>query len=411
NFRTAAQWKRYRGGTAAKLWLDRSGAGSWEQLLPQETAGLESPFWLGDSLGFVSDRAARLPDRADGQANLWLWEDPGVGEPRQLTHQGPEEGYVRGPSTDGTRIVWHSRGRIHLLEHPGDTPRELDFTLPGSTPAPVGLDPTKNMDSFAPDHTGRASAITWRGKTFHLTHRSGPARALVADSGVRTREPVVLGATGRVAVATDAEGTDALELHTVDGSAPPRRLLSGELGRVLHLAADPDGARLAVVSHDGWLRLVDCTDDGAAPQARDVTRSGHGEILGPVFSPDGRYLLWSQPTAPESGRHQVMILDTHGEQEPVALTSGQFHDRCPAVTDDGKYVVFLSDRTLDPHYDTQAFDLSFSGATRPWLIPLSADQSPPFGPNLTGSLPQAPAETQASSAVAPSSDTGPAGAE
>src|SRR5699024_7255779 len=56
NFRTAAQWKRYRGGTAAKLWLDRSGEGDWEQLLPQETAGLESPFWLGDSLGFVSDR-------------------------------------------------------------------------------------------------------------------------------------------------------------------------------------------------------------------------------------------------------------------------------------------------------------------------------------------------------------------
>ncbi|HLR27294.1 MAG TPA: PDZ domain-containing protein [Ruania sp.] len=414
NIRTSAQWKRYRGGTAAKLWLDRNGEGNWEQLLPQERAGLESPFWLGDSLGFTSDRAARLPGRADEQANLWLWEDPGEGEPRQLTHQGPEEGYVRGPSTDGTRIVWHSRGRIWILEHTGATPRGLEFTLPGTTAGPVALEATKNLDALIPDHTGSASAISWRGKTFHLTHRSGPARALVADSGVRTREPVVLGRTGKVALVTDAEGADALEIHTVDGSAPPRRILSGQLGRVLHLAADPDGQRLAAVSHDGWLHLIELAEDGAAPQVRDVTRSGHGEILGPVFSPDGRYLLWSQPTAPESGRHQVMILDTSAEHAPVALTTGQFHDRCPAITDDGKYVVFLSDRTLDPHYDTQAFDLSFSGATRPWLIPLAAEESPPFGPNLTGSLPQppaAPASARAGSAVAPSSNTEQAGTE
>src|SRR5699024_5272289 len=227
--RNSAQWKRYRARTAARLWLARNGEGNWEQLLPQERAGLESPFWLGDSLGFTSDRAARLPGRADEQANLWLWEDPGEGEPRQLTHQGPEEGYVRGPSTDGTRIVWHSRGRIWILEHTGATPRGLEFTLPGTTAGPVALEATKNLDALIPDHTGSASAISWRGKTFHLTHRSGPARALVADSGVRTREPVVLGRTGKVALVTDAEGADALEIHTVDGSAPPRRILSGQL--------------------------------------------------------------------------------------------------------------------------------------------------------------------------------------
>ena len=402
NARPPAHWKRYRGGTASRLWLDADGRGDWQRLLPTETAALVDPLWLGDALAFVSDRAARFPDRADEQANLWLWETPGVGEPRQLTHQGPEEGYVRSATTDGTRITWHSRGQIWLLEDLEAQPRRLELTLPGTTPAPVALDPTEHLEAFAPDHTGTASTVIWRGKAFHLTHRDGPARALVADSGVRTREPVALGRTGRVALATDAEGADALEIHTTDGTAPARRRLAGRLGRVLHLAADPAGERLAVVCHDGWVRLVDLADDGAAPSVRDVTRSGRGEVRGPTFSPDGRYLLWSEPTGTEGQLHRIMILDTRGEHDPVPLTSGQFHDRCPAVTDDGKFVVFLSDRTLDPQYDTQAFDLSFTGATRPWLIPIAADEPAPFGPSVTGWPPTA-TPAQGAGARAPGS--------
>src|SRR5699024_2317662 len=102
------------------------------------------------------------------------------------------------------------------------------------------------------------------------------------------------------------------------------------------------GDRLAAISHDGWVRLISLADDGAAPVVRDVTRSGYGEPMGPAFSPDGRYLVWSEPTEVESTQHRVMVLDTRGDHEPVSLTRGQFHDRSPAITDDGKFVVFLS---------------------------------------------------------------------
>src|SRR5699024_8637659 len=139
--------------------------------------------------------------------------------------------------------------------------RPLEVSLPGTRPGPVALDPTAQLETLAPDHTGTASVVGWRGKAFWLTHRDGPARALAAESGVRVREPALLGRTGKVALVTDAEGADALEIHTIDGSAPPRRLLSGRLGRVLHLASDPSGSRLAAVSHDGWVRLISPADD------------------------------------------------------------------------------------------------------------------------------------------------------
>lgn len=88
-------------------------------------------------LGAVSRGRARRPGRPDvagGQARLRLRPrrplprprrragqplavgHPGSGEPRQLTHQGPAEGYVRDAMADGHRIVWHSKGRLWLLE-------------------------------------------------------------------------------------------------------------------------------------------------------------------------------------------------------------------------------------------------------------------------------------------------------
>ena len=113
--RPPAHWKRYRGGTAPRLWLDRAGDGSWERLLPDIEAGLVSPNWIGDTLVFASDQGATFPDHADGQANLWALDALGSGEPTQVTHHGTAEGYVRDPAGDGERIVYHARGVLYLL--------------------------------------------------------------------------------------------------------------------------------------------------------------------------------------------------------------------------------------------------------------------------------------------------------
>lgn len=378
--RPPAWWKRYRGGSAPRLWIRESG-GSWMRHLAGDEASIVDPMWIGDRFVFVSDRAARFPDAADEQANLWRWDVPGEGEPQQLTFQDASDGYVRDAATDGQRIVWHSRGRIRILDALGAEPRTLDIDVPGVAPEAVALDPSENLTQLAPDAGGDASIAIWRGKPFWLTHRSGPARALPgADSGVRTREPVVLGSAGRTAYVTDVEGEDGIQVVGADSADQPLPILTGQLGRVLHLAADPKGERLAAISHDGHVRLIDIE----AGSARDVARSTQGEAMTPRFSPDGRYLVWSQPTDAEGELHALWIVDAAGDDDAVQLTDGRFHDHSPDFTRDGKHLVFLSNRTFDPAYNAQSFDLSFTGVTRPWLLPLSATEPAPFGPSSDG---------------------------
>jgi DNA-binding CsgD family transcriptional regulator len=234
--RPPAQWKRYRGGTAPRLWLDRAGDGSWEKLLADEPASMVDPMWVDEKLLFVSDRAARprgTAEQVDRQANLWIFDDvlaDEPGDPRQLTDQGPEEGYVRDASTDGKRVIWHTRGRLMMIDGLSDQPHEIEITVPGAAPRAHVAKPTRNLGPLMPDHGGDASLLTWRGNAYWLTHRDGPARALVADSSVRVREPAVLGTTGYGVVVSDAEGADCLEIHHLSGGEPPRRIASGELG-------------------------------------------------------------------------------------------------------------------------------------------------------------------------------------
>lgn len=416
--RPAGHWKRYRGGVAGQLWIDTHGSGQWQQLLPQEAAGLLDPMWVGDALAFSSDLAATFPENTQEQANLWVFDPAQLtngavseAQPRQLTFQNADQGYVRDATTDGARITWHSRGQIYILDSLDAEPRCLDVTLPGSGTQPLPLKPTQNLDAVVPDYSGDASVVSWRGKTFHLTHREGPARALVADSGIRTRHPVPLGQTSRIALITDAEGEDALEVHTLDDSAAgAQRLLHGELGRVLHLASDPTGEQLAVITLDGRVLVITLSHADASIDAdtREVHHSEHGEVLTPSFSPDGRYLLFSAPTGVESQVHQLMIADLTTTEPAGPLTSGIFHDFSPAFTPDGKHVAFLSNRTLDPHYDAVEFNLSFHGSTRPWLLPLSASQPAPLGPSAEGwpvasSAEESDADSDANSDTVPQS--------
>ena len=220
--RAPAHWKRYRGGTAPRLWLGRPGAGEgrgWTRLLREDTAGLVDPMWVDGRLLLVSDRAAVFPgtaEEADRQADLWAFAPGDVGPdsvPEQLTHQGPDLGYVRDASTDGSRVAWHSRGRLWVLDRLDASPRQVEVALPGAAATSYSLSPTDQLAAPRPDHGGDASLVSWHGAVYWLAHREGPARALVADDSVRAREPRFLGRTGRAVVVTDADGDDRLEVH------------------------------------------------------------------------------------------------------------------------------------------------------------------------------------------------------
>ncbi|MFE0385204.1 S41 family peptidase [Streptomyces bungoensis] len=372
--REAAWWKRYRGGTAGKLWIDRGGDGEFTRLHEELDGNLEYPLWAGDRVAFLSDH--------EGTGALYS----SLADGTDLRRHTPLDGfYARHASSDGTRVVYASAGELWLLDDlQGAEPRRLDVRLGGSRAdlQPFAVNAARWFGSAAPDHTARGSAVAVRGAVHWVTHRSGPARALAAEPGVRARLPRTFRTEGEewVVWVTDAEGEDALEFAPATGAAPgttPRRLAAGQLGRVLELAMAPDGSRAAVASHDGRLLLV----ERETGELREVTRSEHGDVSDLAFSPDSGWLAWSHPGP--SPLAQLRIANTT-DLTVTEATPLRFRDYAPAFTLDGRHLAFLSSRSFDPVYDEHVFDLAFVEGVRPYLITLAATTPSPFGPQRHG---------------------------
>jgi tricorn protease len=375
--REPAWWKRYRGGTAGKLWLDPTGDGEFARILAELDGNIESPAWLGERIAFLSDH--------EGVGALYSAAPDGTDLRRHSSAELGVDFYARHATGDGTRIVYESAGQLWLLSDVDDAPRKLDVTLggPAAGRQPYPIETAKNLGVVVPDHTGRASAVEVRGTVHWLTHADGPARALAVEPGVRARTPVVLGESGTVAWITDADGEDAIQIAPADGSdigAPPRRIGVGQLGRVLELVAAPDGVHLAVVSHDSRLLLINIKSG----ELSEVTKAAEGDPSGPTFSPDSRWLAWSHPGPNPLRQIRIAALT---DLVPVDVTDLRFTDSDPVFTQDGKYLAFLSVRSFDPVYDVHVFDVSFPRGCRPYLVPLGADTPSPFDPQPAGRPP------------------------
>ena len=402
SLRRGASWKRYRGGTAAKLWIDRSGDGQFERYLRALDGQLEDPMFVGERVAFVSDH--------EGYGNVYSALPDGSDLRRHSDHG---DFYARAASSDGRVVVYQCAGDLYRIDEltRDSTPVRIDVALgaPRSGRVAHRLRPADVLGEHAADHDGRASAVEVRGEIHWLTHHKGPARLLGGGSGVRARLPRVAGRgeAARVVFVTDARGEDALEVAPAHGPLPaaPTLVGAGALGRVLDLAVSPDAAHAAVATHDGRVVLVGL-DDGAL---RTVSASAHGDASGLSFSPDSRSVVWSE-AGPDPLR-QVKLAEV-ATGDVVEVTPLRFVDDEPVFSTDGKYLAFLSARTFDPLYDAHVFDLSFVAGVRPYLVPLAAATPSPFDAELEGRPRHATEQgTDAADAIAKPGDPEPAGPE
>ncbi|MGP9536583.1 S41 family peptidase [Brachybacterium sp. AOP43-C2-M15] len=458
--RDQASWKHYQGGTAVKLWISHEDvpleapteahAGrSWEPLLDEILASKLRIAWYGDRLLFAADTpgpGAALTDRA--AANLWSVAIDGS-DLRSHTSFSSEQGYLREPATDGTSIVFSSRGRLFAMDSLDAEPREVEILAAGvgASRLPRPASPSRNLLAMRPLHDARASVVEWRGSAHALTHRGGPSRLLAGTCGLRLREVRPLGRSDFALFVSDAEaqtdresggiGSDVLALARLDGGGEEIRLDLGEVGRILHAIPSPDGSKLAISTHDNVVRLVtlrgledparsstsaprrkqaaaaaweqDAEHAVPAPRldhVREIGRSGGGEVRDLAWSPDGRWLVWAEPNSWQLSR--LMISDTE-DPEPTgrALTSGKYQDSAPAFSADGRHLALLSLRTFETAYDDMVFDLGFVNAERPFLLPLERTTPDPFGPHPDGWGPAEPDRTSAPDA--PGTEGGGAG--
>jgi tricorn protease len=360
-----ARWKRYRGGTAGDLWIDPDGRGRFRRLVSLK-GNLGSPMWMGNRIYFLSDH--------EGIGNLYscipLGEDL-----RRHTHH--EEYYVRNPTTDGKRIVYHAGADLYLYDPQTDEDYQIpiEFYSPQVQRNRRFVDAPRYIQAYDLHPEGHSIAITTRGRPFTMALWEGAVTQFGVRDGVRYRlTRWTSDGTGLIAV-SDADGEEALELHLVDKKIEPKRFGDLDIGRPLNLYVSPRKDRNQVVfsNHRHELLLVDLKEG----TLRKLDHSPFRRIAGIAWSPDGQWVAYGYFTSAYTSCIKLYKMETG---ETFRITQPDFVDTTPAFDPEGKYLYFLSARVYDPVYDNIYFDLNFPKGMRPYLITLQSDLKSPFIP-------------------------------
>ena len=361
-----ARWKRYRGGTAGRLWIDTRGNGQFKPF-GDLNGNLASPMWIGKRVYFISDH--------EGIGNIYSMRPDGKDLQRHTDH---DHYYARFAVTDGRRVVYQHAAEVWLFDPAADEAAvvEVDFRSPRAQRNRKFVPADEFMTGYSVHPEGHSLSVETRGKLFTFPLWEGAVRQHGHTDGVRYKQSHWTHDGTAVVTVSDESGEDSLEIRsTTDDEA---RLLEGlDLGRVVSVSLSPVARQAAVVSHRRELFVVDL-DAGTATM---VDRSAYGHLADPAWSPDGRWVAYSCALSPQTISLRLCEV---GSGTLTTLTSPQYRDFAPSFDPAGDYLWFLSYRRFDPVYDTMFFDLGFPRAARPYAMALRADVPSPFVPKPRG---------------------------
>ena len=362
--------KRYQGGTAQNIW--RYDTGSEAVLLTADYAGTSrNPMFWDGKVYFVSDR--------NGTMNIYSMDAGGKNVKQLTNHSGFD---VQSAALSDGRIVYQCGADLWLLDLKTNQDAVIPITLVSDFDQLRDHWVKKPLEyltagDIAPD--GSAAVFTARGEIFTLpAHAGGRIVKVAGNSAVRFRD-ARYSPDGKsiIAISTESGETEFWK-YPANGVGKPEQLTSN--AKVLRLdgVVSPDGNWLAHRDKDRQLWLLDLKSKAD----KRILQSMNGDFDDLRWSPDSQWLAFVETA--DNTFNQIEVFNVKSG-EIHALTSDRYNSGDPAWSSDGKWLYFLSDRTLktvipspwgprqpDPFFDRtmKIYELALTSGLRSPFAPI-----------------------------------------
>ncbi|RJS93070.1 S41 family peptidase [Salinisphaera sp. Q1T1-3] len=337
--------KQYYGGQAQDIWTFDFKAGKSHRITHWKGADVW-PMWAGDRIYFLSDRGA------DHIRNLWVYSQK-TGHFRQLTHFDTYD--IDFPTRGGHQIVFSNGGDLYLYDTNRHSLSKLDVQVPldGKARLPYWAGIAGHIDDAALAPNGHLAVFSARGALFSVPAQYGSAETLTHDAAADDRDPAWSPDGQSIAFIRSKGDHQGIYVRPAAGSGPARQLVDADKLSVHGpLSWSPDSKKLTYVDADQRLWLVDAASGKCTKIARDPSAT-RGNFTDLSWSPGSDWLTFSKPIEDKRGNatlpgQRAIYLYHVTDSKLTRLGSGQYSDSDPVFTDDGKYLLFVSARIVNP---------------------------------------------------------------
>jgi len=361
-------WFHYQGGQADDIWLTDTTTHTFRKLT--DYPGIDTtPVWVGPSIYFISER--------DGLGNLYRL-DPDSRKVAPATSFTDYE--ARYPSSDGKRIVFEHGSGIALYDPASKLVRDVAFNLSSdrihARARRVGAAQGLERASIGP--TGKRVLLESRGQILSVAAESGDTRVLAPMPSSRSQFPAWSPDGKLVAFVSDRSGEEHVWVVSANRPEAPRQLTKDHTGPLGALVWSPDSQRIAVGDRllNIWLvdaRTGETTLVDRSPNAWEYDQTNYSYR----FSPDGKWLTF---TRYENNFNNTVHLYEIATKRDVLVSDPEMDSSSPAFDPAGKYLVFLSERQLNPFGSGPNRFFAFDKTTRVSLVTLAKETPSPFLP-------------------------------
>jgi tricorn protease len=357
-FRT---WKYYRGGMADDVWIWDPKAGKVENVTNNNAQDI-FPMWIGDEIFFASDR--------DMIMNLFCYNT----KTRQTSKVTNFDKYdVKFPSTDGKTIVFENGGYIYRFDPATrksvQVPVQLasDAVYARTERRSVGGRPT----AYALSPDGNRAVVSARGEIFDVPVGKGVTRNLSRSAGSNDRSADWSPDGKWIAWIGDATGETEVYLYEVAKGGSPVQLTRGTDTYIRSLQWSPDSKHILYTDRKN--RLVEVEVPSGA--LRVVLTCPEAEFRGVNYSPDSRWITYTRPAKNEM--NVIYVYDLVANKE-YPVTERWYNSASPAFSEDGKYLIFRSDRDLNPQYSNIEWNFTMGDMGAVYMAMLAKDTPSPL---------------------------------
>lgn len=361
-------WFRYVGGMQNQIWIHRPakrpGEKPFRQISQQEGTN-EFPVWRGDRIYFVNEQKAKF-------TLMSVPEDGG----KAKAELPPADLEIRELSSDGRRVVYQQGRDVYVFDpsNPKLGPKRVELRFESdllhTRPNLVTAESHVQGSSITP--TGKRVLVEARGQILTVPVGEGEARVWKARPGVRFRHPSMSPDAKKVAFVSDDGGQQQVWAANSDGTGD-RQLTKDSDGQIWGTRFSPDGKWIAFTDSKTALRLV----HAETGEQKTVANIPFTWFAAPFdFSPDSKWVAYAN-VIPGSLLYSIELYEI-ATGKTTRVSDGRSNDRFPSFTPDGKYLAFASSRNVSVSADPVQNQLNAAPMDIVCLVALRTDVDDPF---------------------------------